>query len=631
MIGKYKIIALCTCRIQDDECHKFITAFHRRLSEIGCRLFVYTCCSDILEGREQNDGQTSIFGLINASFVDAVILQADRIKNRNICRDIIDSAHRSGIPVMVLGGRFSGCLNIEYDYRAGFAEAVKHLIDVHGITDMHMIAGVKGNSYSEDRIEMFREVLEQHDIPFSDDMVSYGDFWSIPAVEAAQKLIESGKLPRAIVCANDHMAIAVVNHLKDNGISVPEDVAVTGFDGISTIYSSEPTITSIEISDDSIAKVICDSLTEVFKGGSCEGEITVMPRPILNESCGCSSDKKINSAALLNEEHNCFYRFQDENIIMSAINKEIQKCSSFEEIAFVMRENDLMYAMCCLIKQECTDESADPEKIREQGFGDKLFLLYDSDMIDYMALHGERFSPYDMPADEIIPTMDYYLDDGRSFIFAAMYHLDVPLGYVCFHFSDYVSGNFYKIPQTVDMLNNALGGLRSQRHQHYLLRQIDEMYRIDVLTGLYNRRGFHFEYDRLLEETGDGPLTVVMCDLDGLKYINDNFGHEEGDSAISTAAKALRHACPPDAVCMRFGGDEMLAVCRGRVEDSGLRDKAGRYLAEHNAKSGKPYTVSASIGIYHTSENERLTFEELIKRSDGLMYEEKRRRKAEQL
>lgn len=628
MIGKYKIIALCTCRIQDNECHELVAAFHQRLTQLGHRLFVYTCCSEIPEGKEQNSAQASIYGLINASFADVVILQADRIKNPVICRDIIDSAHRSGIPVIVIGGRFSGCLNIEYDYKAGFAQAVKHLIDVHGITDMHMIAGVKDNSYSDDRIATFREVLEQRGIPFSDDMVSYGDFWSMPAVRAAQRLVESGRLPRAIVCANDHMAVAVVNYLKDKGISVPDDVAVTGFDGISTIYSSEPTITSINISDDSIIQVICDSLTEVFKGGSCEGEITVMPRMIINESCGCECSKKINAAAMLNEEHNLFYRFQDENIILSAVTAEIQKCSSFEEIAFVMRENDLMYAMCCLIKQECTDESVNPEKIKEQGFGDRLFLLYDSDMIDYKALHGERFSPFDMPAEEIIPTLDYYLDDGRSFVFAAIYHLEVPLGYVCFHFSDYVSGNFYKIPQTVDMLNNALGGLRSQRHQHYLLRQIDEMYRTDALTGLYNRRGFRFEYDRLLEETGDGPLTVIMCDLDGLKYINDNFGHEEGDTAISAAAKALKYACPTDAVCMRFGGDEMLAVCRGHEDDSRLRQRVGEYLEELNARSGKPYTVAASIGIYHTAENERLTFEELFKKSDGLMYEEKRRRKA---
>ena len=150
----------------------------------------------------------------------------------------------------------------------------------------------------------------------------------------------------------------------------------------------------------------------------------------------------------------------------------------------------------------------------------------------------------------------------------------------------------------------------------------------DALTGLYNRRGFCTKYERLLEETGNKALAVIMCDLDGLKYINDNFGHEEGDNAIHKTACALKACCPPNAVCTRFGGDEMMAVYPVGENERDVRALFCEYLDKYNAVSGKPYTVAASMGIYIASEGEKPGFEELVKKSDSLMYDEKKRRKA---
>ena len=69
----------------------------------------------------------------------------------------------------------------------------------------------------------------------------------------------------------------------------------------------------------------------------------------------------------------------------------------------------------------------------------------------------------------------------------------------------------------------------------------------------------------------------------------------------------------------------MLAVCRGRIESEVVREAFRLYFSEFNQKSGKPYEVNASIGVYITEEDERLSMEELLERSDRLMYEEKER------
>jgi len=164
------------------------------------------------------------------------------------------------------------------------------------------------------------------------------------------------------------------------------------------------------------------------------------------------------------------------------------------------------------------------------------------------------------------------------------------------------------------------------RYKNYLIRQIEEMYRIDSLTGLYNRRGFASAYQKMLKQEQENlQLTIILADLDRLKYINDTFGHKEGDFAIRAVAKALEHVCPEGSLFTRFGGDEMLAVCRGRMEPEKIKEAFTEYFKEFNAQSKKEYEVEASIGVYITREEERLSFDELIERSDRLMYEEKER------
>lgn len=220
MIGKYKIIALMTCRIHDRECYGFVNVLNKKLAEADCRLFVYNCNPRLNEGISESDPQTSVYEMFDASFADAVIIDPSHIGNAAVCRKIISRALDMGLPVISIGESFEGCMNIKYEHQKGIEDIVAHLYDAHGISDFHMIAGAKGNSFSDKRIESFKDALEKRGIAFDGSMVSYGDFWSEPAVAAAEKLLDEGRLPRAFVCANDHMAIAVSVFLQSRGISV---------------------------------------------------------------------------------------------------------------------------------------------------------------------------------------------------------------------------------------------------------------------------------------------------------------------------------------------------------------------------------------------------------------------------
>ena len=623
MIGKYKIIAMCTSRIRDKECYGLVRELNNLICKTDMRLFVFNADIKDEGGSFRSNGSTDIFEFLKLSSIDLVLVDEEHIGSPVVSEKLIEAALDMGRPVVVIGEEHNGCLNVRFNEN-GFGDIVRHMITVHGCTSLHMMAGLKDNVFSDSRIEVFKDVLEEYNMPFNDSMVSYGGFWAQPAMEATEALIKSGNLPKAVICANDNMAIAVIGVLKNHGYRIPEDIAVTGYDNSDEAYFCEPQLTTVARDNAVFSKRLIEIFGLAFDGVT--GTEDVNTKMICHCSCGCDTSDNNSSVEYIVDVNNQFLRYQEEGIDLSEIGAQIQLCSNFEEISYLMHRDDKMYAMSCMLKRECIDCSLNPAKDYEHKFADEILLLFDSDCINYEQMQNKHFSPHLMNSSDILPSLDYYLDDGRCIIFNLLCYHGVSLGYLAFHYSEYGDSNFFKIPQTVTVLNNALGSFCNSRYQDYLMNRIDEMYRTDALTGLLNRHGFIVDYKKLLNEVKGIPFTVALLDLDGLKYINDNFGHEEGDYAIRTAAEALKYSCPDNAVCTRFGGDEMLAVfpeC-----DYDVREKLNSKLDETNLISGKPYKVLGSMGILKLSSGDYPQMEELIRRTDKLMYEEKCRRKS---
>ena len=177
----------------------------------------------------------------------------------------------------------------------------------------------------------------------------------------------------------------------------------------------------------------------------------------------------------------------------------------------------------------------------------------------------------------------------------------------------------------------------TQREQSkdLLQRQADQLRAlslVDELTGLYNRRGFltlATQQLKLCDRTMR-PALVVFVDLDGMKRINDELGHEVGDQALTETASTMRQCFRYSDVIARLGGDEFVALAIDAPEDTAEAIQARLYekLAELNAKPGRPFELQFSVGMapYDLSRAEMI--EEVLARADSLMYEQKRARKA---
>jgi two-component system, cell cycle response regulator len=156
---------------------------------------------------------------------------------------------------------------------------------------------------------------------------------------------------------------------------------------------------------------------------------------------------------------------------------------------------------------------------------------------------------------------------------------------------------------------------------------------IDDLTGLYNRRGFMTlaEHQLRLSRRKQSAFYLIFADLDGMKTINDTWGHQEGDAALIQTGRILKETFRGSDIIARMGGDEF-AIIAIEPAASSAEQIASRFqdnIADYNTRSGKPYALSVSVGVVECAPgNGNCTLEETLAKADALMYRNKTERKA---
>jgi diguanylate cyclase (GGDEF)-like protein/PAS domain S-box-containing protein len=166
--------------------------------------------------------------------------------------------------------------------------------------------------------------------------------------------------------------------------------------------------------------------------------------------------------------------------------------------------------------------------------------------------------------------------------------------------------------------------------------ELENLSLIDDLTGLHNRRGFLTLAEhriKLAVRTGE-PFSIVFVDLDGLKQINDSWGHEEGDRALGETANVLRSSFRASDILARIGGDEF-AVFVSEADETSIAGRIRGYLHDLNLKPGRSYALSLSLGVVlgASAENSAASNDigALLGQADALMYREKRRKRRSRL
>ncbi|WP_373529589.1 diguanylate cyclase domain-containing protein [Nostoc sp.] len=148
----------------------------------------------------------------------------------------------------------------------------------------------------------------------------------------------------------------------------------------------------------------------------------------------------------------------------------------------------------------------------------------------------------------------------------------------------------------------------------------------DELTGLHNRRGFFLLAEQQLKiaHRMKALCWVIFIDLDGLKQINDTLGHDMGDTLIVDAARLLKQSFRNSDIVARLGGDEFIVFISSYFKDAdSIQARLQASIANFNQQLKRSYQLSMSMGIERYSPESNMSLEELMARSDELMYAHK--------
>ena len=190
-----------------------------------------------------------------------------------------------------------------------------------------------------------------------------------------------------------------------------------------------------------------------------------------------------------------------------------------------------------------------------------------------------------------------------------------------------------------DSSQDELGSLsralvRTASHLSELQEELRRLATVDELTRLANRRGFFAlaEHQLLVAARTRTAIALLFIDVDGLKNVNDEFGHSTGDLLLKEAADVIRETIRVSDLAGRLGGDEFCVLLMGDPELDPERavERLRQMTADHNARPGRQFQLSLSIGVSALPPGRSVTLEELIDAADEGMYEDKRAKREPQ-
>ncbi len=201
-------------------------------------------------------------------------------------------AHR--VPVVLVAGPrpAGGYDHVGVDNGEGIRFLVEHLVGAHGLRDMRFVAGRPGTRDDIDRFRGFRSASKALGLPVPAEPALRGDFTRDAARLLAGQVVADhrggrARLPEAFVCTNDETALGFLDVLSAEGVRVPDDVAVTGFDGIDGARTCSPRLTTVEQPVADLGRFAVGVLRECLADPRLPRQDLIVPsRVLLRESCG---------------------------------------------------------------------------------------------------------------------------------------------------------------------------------------------------------------------------------------------------------------------------------------------------------------------------------------------------------
>jgi two-component system cell cycle sensor histidine kinase/response regulator CckA len=255
-----------------------------------------------LDNASENRSPCSdIFKIGNDDIVDALVMWGASISNYVPQETYIEFCKQfKSKPMINIGHEVAGIPTVTTDDYIGMRNMVLHLVQDHGFRRIAFIRGPEAQIGAEERFKAYKDVLQEAGIEINPDLISQPGAWDGYTGGNAIRLFidERNERFEAVVGANDSMSLDAIWTLKGYGQSVPEDVAVVGFDDQITAKAAIPPLTTVHQPFREQCRRAVDMALQMLQGAEVPERVIIPTTLFIRESCGCSSPA-VKSAATM--------------------------------------------------------------------------------------------------------------------------------------------------------------------------------------------------------------------------------------------------------------------------------------------------------------------------------------------
>jgi LacI family transcriptional regulator len=265
----------------EDESLLFIDVINRGIDVAAQRRGFDVLMSSV--GFNDDNAGPRIAGL--AGKADGLILHDRMLSATEIAR------LASAVPVVTLAGKPGrGSMNVRCDNETGMRSLVRHLVKDHGYKSLAYLSGRSDSPDNKSRARAFEAEATAAGARVHSGPEWHGNYSAAGGAKVVTTLLDAGReMPRAIICANDQTALGVMHALARQGIKVPGEVAVTGFDDVPVARHMHPPLTTVRQPMQELGAMAFDVLFSRISTGKGESDVMLPVELIIRESCGCTS------------------------------------------------------------------------------------------------------------------------------------------------------------------------------------------------------------------------------------------------------------------------------------------------------------------------------------------------------
>jgi len=538
------------------------------------------------------------------------------------------------IPIVSIGIPIPSIPSIVVNNSHALQNLLEHLYTYHNRRKFAFVKGEGNSPEAEERHSVYCSFLYSKQLNPPDFPLFYGNF----SYNSGFRILNSYKsltdIPfDTLIVSNDDMAYGCIDYLLSLGIRIPDDIVVTGYDDSKRAIYNHPTLTTVNQQLTEQGRSAVSIGLKLLKNEEVPQITYISSQVRYRQTCGCvpNDDTSINSY-LENGEKTYFqkdffstrelFRRRDETtrlkFFFNNILSDITLDKFLDSLQSQLLNMNITAAAVCLFDEPYIVKFEDffelPKSI-------KLVLAYD----ELTGMNIGRKEIFFNPRDEFLPHL-VFRSNFKQLTAAPLFHAERLLGYIIYRPGVY-DVLIYEIFCTALSLSISTAAEFSKKEQERLGLAV--MSKTDELTGLFNRRGFiqlSKQSINLALEMGKQGI-IIYGDMDGLKTINDTYGHETGDRAIQAMASILKKCFRNTDICARLGGDEF-AITAVNLSPTICKKNIQKVNEECEAWSNLKGNVHLSISLGYVEFNhDESDFEYLLNMADKKLYEEKKRKK----